>query len=125
MLRWIGVILRPSQRELEDARVRLVAARSGQAELDALLTAGLVSRRAHAERRAALQREALAADRVLRSAEIGGDDLHVESAVLHAQRGALAEAAHRGILDADAAQLHLAELDERILRARDRAEAIE
>lgn len=125
VLRLLGVLLQASQRELEDARVRLVAARSGQAELDTLLSAGLVSRRAHAERKAELQREALDADRVLRAAEIVGDDLHVETAVLHAQRGALAEAAHRGILDTDATQAHLAELDERILSARDRAEAVE
>jgi monovalent cation:H+ antiporter, CPA1 family len=124
MLRWLGVIVQSSRKDLEDARVRLVAARSGQTELDALLAAGLMSRRAHAERKASLQRDALAADRVMRTAEIEGEDLHVEAAVLHAQRGALAEAAHRGTLDADAALAHLAELDERILKARDRAEAV-
>ena len=123
MLRWMGVILQSGRADLEDARVRLVAARSGQAELDALLAAGLISRRAHAERKAGLQRAALAADRVMRAAEIEGDDLHLDAAVLHAQRGALAEAAHRGTLDADAVLAHLAELDERILQARDRAEA--
>ena len=124
-LRWLGVIMRSAQRELEEARARLVAARSGQAELDALLSAGLVSHRAHAERKAALQREVLACDRVVRAAEFEGDDLHVESAVLHAQRGALTEAVRRGILDEEAAGVQLADLDERILRARDRAEAIE
>jgi CPA1 family monovalent cation:H+ antiporter len=124
-LRWLGVMVRSGQRELEDARVMLVSARSGQAELDALLSAGLLSRRAHAERKAALQRQVLEADRVLRAAEFEAEDLHVEAAVLHAQRGALAEAAHRGVLDADATDDQLAELDERILSARDRAEAIE
>jgi CPA1 family monovalent cation:H+ antiporter len=125
MLRWVGVIVRSTRGELEGARANLVAARSGQAELDALLAAGLVSRRAHAERKAQLQREAIAADRVLRAADIEGDDLHVESAVLQAQRGALIEAAHRGTIDVDAAQAHVAEIDERILRVRDRVEAIE
>lgn len=125
LLRFLRVITRSGERDLEEARVRLVSARSGQAELDALLAAGLMSRRAHAERKAELQREVLAADRVLRTAEFEGDDPHVESAVLHAQRGALSEAVRRGILDSDAAELHLAELDERILRLRDRAEVTE
>ena len=125
ILRLLGVTLRSAQQELEAARVMLVAARSGQAELDALLASGLVSRRAHAERRAELQREVLAAERVLRAAEIEGADLHVETAVLHAQRGALVAAAHRGILDDDAVGAHVAELDERILHARERGEAME
>jgi monovalent cation:H+ antiporter, CPA1 family len=124
-LRWLGVIVRSARGDLERARASLVAARSGQTELDALLLAGLVSRRAHAERKAALQREALDADRVLRAAEIERDDLHVESAVLHAQRGALMAAAHRGTIDVNAAQAHVAALDEQILRVRDRTEAAE
>ncbi len=121
VLRWLGVV-REGRGELERARARLVAARSGQAELDGLLASGLVSQRAHAERKAALQRVAIEADRVLRTAEIEGDDLHVEAAVLHAQRGALAEAARRGTLDGDIAHKHMADLEEQILRARDRAE---
>ncbi|MET0343190.1 MAG: sodium:proton antiporter [Polyangiales bacterium] len=125
LLRLLKVIRGTAHVDLEAARVRLVAARSGQAELDALLAAGLVSRRAHAERRAELQREALLADRVLRTADIEGEDLHLEVAVLRAQRGALAEASHRGTVDGDAALAHLAELDERILKARDRAEGVE
>lgn len=125
ILRWLGVIVQSSQKELESARVKLVAARSGQAELDALFASGLVSRRAHAERKAELQRAAIDAERSLRTADLEHDDPHVESAVLHAQRGALAEAAHRGVLDHDAAQAYLEELDEQILHARDRAEASE
>jgi CPA1 family monovalent cation:H+ antiporter len=125
VLRWLRVMLQSGRAELEDARARLVTARSGQAELDSLLAAGQISRRAHAERMAQLQREAIAADAVLRQAEMEGDDLHVEAAVLHAQRGALMAAAHRGIISSDAAHTHLAELDEKILRARDRAEAHE
>jgi CPA1 family monovalent cation:H+ antiporter len=125
LLRWLGVVVRSARGDLEGARVELVAARSGQAELDTLLAAGLVSRRTHAERKAELQREAIAADRVLRAADIEADDPHVESSVLQAQRGALMEAAHRGTVDVDAAQAHVAELDERLLRVRDRAEAVE
>ena len=122
VLRWLGVVVRGGRGQLERARARLIAARSGQSELDGLLAAGLVSQRAHAERKAALQREAISADRVLRAAEIEGDDLHVEAAVLHAQRGALAEAARRGTLDGTTAHKHIADLEELILRARDRAE---
>jgi hypothetical protein len=118
-------MLQSGRTEFEDARARLVTARSGQAELDALLAAGQISRRAHAERMAQLQREAIAADGVLRRAEMEGDDLHIEAAVLHAQRGALMAAAHRGIISSDAADTHLSELDEKILSARHRAEAHE
>ncbi|HKP59861.1 MAG TPA: sodium:proton antiporter [Polyangiales bacterium] len=125
LLRWLGVRMRSPRGDLEGARVRLVAARSGQAELDALLAAGLVSRRAHAERKAELQREVISADRALREVDIESDDLHVESAVLQAQRGALIEAAHRGTIDIDAMHAHVAELDEQILRVRDRVEAVE
>ncbi|HVZ31778.1 MAG TPA: sodium:proton antiporter, partial [Polyangiaceae bacterium] len=74
LLRWLGVIGRGSRAQLEDARVKLVAARSGQAELDALLAAGLMSRRAHAERKAELQRDALEAEGLLREAELERDD---------------------------------------------------
>jgi CPA1 family monovalent cation:H+ antiporter len=125
LLRWLQVSMRTLHGELETARAKLVAARTGQSELDALLVAGLVSRRAHAERKAELQREALAADRVLRAAEMEGDDLHIESAVLHAQRGALMEAARRGTIDPVTVQAQVSELDERILRVRDRMETME
>jgi CPA1 family monovalent cation:H+ antiporter len=125
VLRWLEVSMRSKRGDFENARAHLVAARTGQATLDTLLVAGLVSRRAHAERKAQLQREALSADRVLRSAEMEGDDLHVESAVLHAQRGALMEAARHGTIDPITVQAQVADLDERILRVRDRMETME
>jgi CPA1 family monovalent cation:H+ antiporter len=125
ILRWLQVSVRGFHGDLENARAKLVAARTGQSELDALLAAGLVSRRAHAERKAQLQREAIAADRVLRTAEMEGDDLHIESAVLHAQRGALMEAARRGTIDPTTVQAQVEDLDERILRVRDRMEMVE
>src|SRR5690606_29176516 len=95
----LGVFVRASDERVEAARTTLVTARSGQGELDTLLAAGLVSRRAHAERKAILQRDALESERLLRAAEIQGDGAHAEMAVLDAQRGALVEAARRGILE--------------------------
>jgi CPA1 family monovalent cation:H+ antiporter len=124
VLRWLRVMVKSGDVELGNARARLIAARSGQAELDGLLAAGLLSHRAHAERKAALQREAIEADRTLRAAEIDGDDAHVEAAILHAQRGALIEAARRGTLDNQSVQHHVEELDERILRIREREEEV-
>jgi monovalent cation:H+ antiporter, CPA1 family len=122
MLRWLGVVDRGATPEIESARALLITARRGQAELDALHEAGLLPRRAHAERKALLQREVLEAEHVLRAAEIGDDDPHVEAAVLDAQRGALAEAARRGVLDTEVADAKLAEIDERLLALQDREE---
>ena len=52
---------------LDGAKATLIAARRGQAELDQLLLAGLVSRKGHAERRAAFQRAVIRADATLRA----------------------------------------------------------
>jgi monovalent cation:H+ antiporter, CPA1 family len=122
LLLWLDVVVRAADERIEEARTKLVAARSGQAELDVLLAQGLVSRRAHAERRAALQRETLDAEHTIRAAELSGDGTHVDIAVLDAQRGALVDAARRGILEADVVEKKLEELDEAILRAREREE---
>lgn len=122
LLHLLGVVRNAADLQVERARGRLVAARSGQAELDALLAAGLVSRREHAERRAQLQREALDSERVLRETEIGGGALHLELAVLDAQRGALTDAARRGVVDASVIEEQLAAIDERILRLREMEE---
>jgi len=123
VLRWLE-LTRGADPEVAGARARLIAARRGQLELDTLLEAGLVSRRAHAEKKAALQREALEADRRMRNAEIGASDghsvdAHVDMAILDAQRGALVEAARRGVLDAEAANDLLEALDEKVLTLRD------
>ncbi len=120
ILRWLGVSERRGDGALSAARARLIAARRGQAEVDALHVAGLLSRRAHAERMADLQREALEAERLLRVTEIDTTDVHVDAAVLDAQRGALVEAARRGVLDTEAADALTAELDERLLCLREK-----
>lgn len=118
-LRWLKITEQGAEPELARARARLIAARRGQVELDALLESGLLSRRPHAEQRAQLQRDVLAAERVLRAADVEGNDHHVTAAVLDAQRGALAEAARRGVLDQDAATELLGDIDERMLRLRE------
>ncbi len=122
LLHVMRVVRDAADLQVERARARLVAARSGQAELDALLSAGLVSRREHAERRSHLQREALDSERLLRATEIGGGASHLELAVLDAQRGALMEAARRGVVDGAVIEEQLAAIDERVLRLREREE---
>lgn len=109
----LGVALPPRHAQVEAARAKLVAARAGQTELDTLLALGLLSRRDHAERRAALQREAIDAEQALRDAELGTAEEAVDHAVLAAQRAALADAARRGIVGPDAAREQLETLDER------------
>jgi CPA1 family monovalent cation:H+ antiporter len=116
----LGVVVRPADQRLEDSRTRLVAARSGQAQLDELLAAGLISRRAHAERKAALQRDVLEAEAILRASELEGNGAHIDLAVLDAQRGALRDAVQRGILEAEAVEAQLEAIDERILAIREK-----
>lgn len=120
LLKMLGVVVRTADARVEEARARLVEARSGQTELDALLAAGLVSRRAHAERMAQLQRRVLDSDAVLRASELEGNGAHLDLAVLDAQRGALVEAGQRGILETEAVEQRLAEIDERIFALREK-----
>ncbi|HEY8427795.1 MAG TPA: sodium:proton antiporter, partial [Sandaracinaceae bacterium] len=122
LLKLLDVGLQPANPEVEAARARLVAARRGQTELDSLVEAGLVSRREHAERKAALQRIVLDAERVLRGAELEGSGGHIERAVLDAQRAALVDGVRRGILEPDAVEKQLNEIEERILRLREEEE---
>lgn len=119
ILKFLKVVGQPADPRVERARARLVGVRSGQKELDVLLDAGLVSRRAHAERKAALQRDALESERILRAAELESDRSLLDLAVLDAQRGALVDAARRGILDGDAVESEVGEIDEAILRLRE------
>ncbi len=122
LLRLLGLVVRSADARVESARARLIAARSGQAELDALMEAGLVSRRGHAERKAALQREAIEAERVLRGAELEGDGFHIELAVLEAQRAALIDAARRSSIDSGVVGAQLDAIDAQILEMRAREE---
>jgi len=120
LLKMLGVVVHTTDARIERARARLVEARSGQKELDTLLHAGLVSRRAHAERMARLQREVLEAEKTLRASELESSDDHLDLAVLDAQRGALVEAGQRGILESDAVDERLAEIDDQLLKIREK-----
>ncbi|MDQ3031818.1 MAG: cation:proton antiporter [Myxococcota bacterium] len=122
VLRWLGVTQRGADPRVETARARLIASRRGQLEIDAMHESGLLSRRAHAEKKARLQREAIDAEQILRTSEIEGDDALVESAVLDAQRGALVEAGRRGVLEADVVESQIAEIDRSLLQLREREE---
>ncbi|MCZ7683868.1 MAG: cation:proton antiporter [Sandaracinaceae bacterium] len=122
LLRLLGVVVHVTDPRVEAARARLIAARSGQTELDALVEAGLVSRRGHAERKAALQRDAIEAERVLRGAELEGDGSHVELAILEAQRAALVDAARRSSIDVGVVGAQLDAIDAQILELRAREE---
>lgn len=122
VLRLLGVTMGAADIHVESARARLVAARRGQTALDELLASGLVSRHSHAEKKARLQREAIEAERALRELETAGDDVHVDTAVLDAQRVALMDGARRGVLDGDAVEELVETLDERLLKVREREE---
>ncbi|WP_437657867.1 cation:proton antiporter [Sorangium sp. So ce1182] len=97
---------------LDAAKATLIAARRGQAELDDLLAAGLVSRKEHAERRAAFQRRVIHAEAALQTpqGEVVRDHL-TDLALLTAQKAAVLDAARRGLIAADTANAHANELD--------------
>ncbi|HEU4407040.1 MAG TPA: cation:proton antiporter [Polyangiaceae bacterium] len=122
LLRALGVALAAPDAALERARATLVAARRGQAELDELLAAGLVSRKAHAERRAAFQHQVIRAEAVLRAAPDSGGGAQVDLALLNAQKAALLDGARRGVLDAGAAAEGAGEIDRRIVELSGRQE---
>jgi CPA1 family monovalent cation:H+ antiporter len=99
------------------ARARLIAARRGQTELDAMLGTGLLSRAEHARRRAAFQREIIDAEKELRTPEAdAADDVVIDGAVLIAQKAALVDAARRGLVAGETADKEIAQIDRRLLR---------
>lgn len=116
----LGVARSGATDPLDVARARLIAARRGQVELDSLLATGLLSRREHAERHAALQRVVIDAEASLRTPEADeADDELIDGAVLTAQKAALVDAARRGLVAADTADRQIGELDRRLLRMND------
>ncbi len=112
----LGVTLAPADEGLERARARLVAARRGQAELDDLLAAGILPRMEHAERRATLQREVIAAELVLRASPAAGGLGPVDIAVLYAQKAAVLDAARRGLVGTEIAEEEAAAIDGKLLQ---------
>jgi CPA1 family monovalent cation:H+ antiporter len=116
-LTWLGVAAEAESREIDDARAVLISARRAQLELDQLLASGLLSRREHAERRAAFQRDIIAAERTLRAAGLHAHRDVVMPAVVIAQKAAILDAARRGLITERTAGEHVASLDERFIEA--------
>ncbi len=118
VLLWLKVQDTSSNAAAELARSTLISARRAQTELDELLAAGLLSRKHHAERWATFQRQVIAAEATLRApGEVAGPDHVVELAVSTAQKSALLEAARRGIISSEVAEVRAAELDTQIVAA--------
>lgn len=116
-LTWLGVAASAGDEAADQCRAVLIGARRGQTELDSLLTAGLISRREHAEQWAAFQRDIIEAEKVLRRID---DDPHAAvalPAVLAARKAAILDAARRGLITERTAVSHVAALDKQILRA--------
>lgn len=119
ILRRLGVAMSPPDPELDEAKAILVEARRGQAELDELLASGLISRKDHAERRAAFQRQIIRAEERLR--EPGGEvvrDALADVAILTAQKAALLDAARRGLITEDTAQARVNVIDRELVAMR-------
>ncbi len=111
MLGWLG-IAETSDQATDEARATLIVARRGQAELDELLASGLISRREHAERRAAFQRRIIEAETALRGARaLDAKDSFIELTLLQGQKTALMEAGQRGIIGLEVAENRIEELD--------------
>ena len=118
VLVWLGVREESVNAAAEGARATLICARRGQTELDELLTDGLLSRKQHAERWAIFQRQIIGAERVLRAPSAEAEPDHIiDLAVFNAQKSALLEAARRGIISSETAELCAAELDTEIVAA--------
>jgi monovalent cation:H+ antiporter, CPA1 family len=112
LLKALGVALSAPDAALDAAKATLIAARCGQTELDDLLAAGLVSRKEHAERKAAFQRRVIAAEAALRSPQGEIERDHVtDLSLLTAQKAAVLDAARRGLITAETASAHVSELD--------------
>ncbi len=114
-LSWLGVAGQTESREVDQSRAVLIGARRAQLELDQLLASGLISRQEHAERRAAFQRDIIAAERTLRTADVQAPRDIVQPVVLTAQKAAILDAARRGLITERTAGEHVAALDRKLL----------
>jgi CPA1 family monovalent cation:H+ antiporter len=116
-LTWLGVAGQAEPREVDESRAILIAARRAQLELDQLLSAGLISRQEHAERRAGFQRDIIRAERTLRTPAATSHADVVLPAVLIAQKAAILDAARRGLITERTAGEYVAVIDKRVLEA--------
>ncbi len=122
-LRWLGVTLGSGSAAVDRAKASLLSAKRGQRDLDALLEAGLLSRREHAERRAFFQRRVIDAEATLRSPSSGAErSMWVEATLLTGRKAALEDAARRGLLEAEIAEAEIAELDRELVELTAHAE---
>jgi CPA1 family monovalent cation:H+ antiporter len=123
ILTWMRVGIAGINDLTDESKAVLIGARRAQAELDSLLSSGLISRREHAERWAGFQRDIIAAERILRRqyGTIDGEDV-AEHAVLAARKAAILDAARRGLITPGTAASHVAGLDEQFLRSRHKQE---
>lgn len=117
VLKRLGIATAATSPEVDSAKATLVEARRGQAELDELLGAGLISRRDHAERRAALQRHVIAAEGALRgpAGEIARNAL-ADVAILNAQKAALLDAGRRSLISDDVVQARVSIIDRKLMK---------
>jgi monovalent cation:H+ antiporter, CPA1 family len=119
-LTWLGVSGRGDDGGADECRAVLIGARRAQAELDNLVAAGLISRREHAERWAEFQRDIIDAERTLRHLGESPQTSVALPAVLNARKAAILDAARRGLITDQTAGVHIAALDEQILRVASR-----
>jgi len=116
-LTWLGVSGRGDDGGADQCRAVLIGARRAQSELDSLVAAGLISRHEHAARWAEYQRDVIDAERTLRHLGESPQTSVALPAVLNASKSAILDAARRGLITNRTAGLHVASLDEQILRA--------
>lgn len=117
LLKFLRVAAPSTDAALDAAKATLIAARRGHAELDDLLAAGLVSRKEHAERRAAFQRQVIAAEVALQSPQGAAVRDHLtDLALLTAQKAAVLDAARRGLIADETADAHVGEIDREMMK---------
>jgi CPA1 family monovalent cation:H+ antiporter len=112
-LRAMGVTLGGDKTAIDEAKTTLIMARRGQHELDELLSAGLLDRQSHAERRAAFQRQIIFAERALKDVRASAEV--VDGTLLHAQKAAVLDASRRGLVDPTVAARHIGRMDSALL----------
>jgi CPA1 family monovalent cation:H+ antiporter len=117
LLGLLGVALQPVDVALDRAKARLIQARRGQTDLDELVQSGLISRKDHAERRAAFQRLVIESELVLRSPKGEEARDHVaDVSLLIGRKAALLDATQRGLLGAEVAEQEVNEIDRELIR---------
>ena len=123
ILKRLGVATGALNPDVDHAKATLVAARRGQSELDELIGAGLISRRDHAERRAAFQRQVITAESALRgpAGEIARDAL-ADLAILNAQKAALLDAGRRSLISDEVVQARVNIIDRELMSLSDSKE---